>query len=95
MLGGGLVLWSAAQAATPVAAASSLPALLAARATMGVGEAAAIPCIQSIAANFVPSRYRSQFWGLLTASLSLGTISAYTFSPPLIEGFGWPSAFFT
>ena len=95
VLGGGLVVWSLAQAATPMAAASSLPALLAARAAMGVGEAAAIPCIQSIAANFVPARYRSQFCGVLTASLSLGTISAYTISPLLIDEYGWPSSFIT
>ena len=46
VLAGGLVLWSAAQAATPAAAEWCLPALLAARATMGIGEAAAIPCLQ-------------------------------------------------
>ena len=73
VLFGGLVIWSLAQAASPSAADVSLPLLLAARALMGVGEAAAVPCLQSIAARFVPPDSRSQFWGVLSASLSAGT----------------------
>jgi len=94
VLGSGLLLWSIAQALTPLAADSGVSPLLATRALMGVGEAAAIPSIQVIAANFVSARSRSQFWGILTSSLSLGTIGAYTFTPPLVAGSGWPSAFF-
>lgn len=93
VLGGGLLLWSAAQAATPAAAAAGLPALLGARAVMGLGEAAAVPCLQVIAASFVSAEMRSRFWGVLTASLSLGTISAYKISPPAIEAFGWEFVF--
>jgi len=87
------VIWSLAQAASPSAADVSLPLLLAARALMGVGEAAAVPCLQSIAARFVPPDSRSQFWGVLSASLSAGTIGAYVLSPPLIEAYGWPFVF--
>ena len=90
---GGLIFWSLAQAASPAAAAASVPALLFARAMMGVGEAAAVPSLQAVAARFVPAEQRSFFWGCLTASLSFGTISAYKISPPLIASFGWPSAF--
>ena len=89
----GLVVWSAAQAASPAGAALSLPALLAARALMGAGEAAAVPSLQVIAARFVPSERRSLFWGILSASLSGGTILAYVLSPPLIESEGWPYVF--
>lgn len=93
VLGVGLVTWSAAQAATPAAAALGTGPLLATRALMGVGEAAAIPSLQVIAANFVPPDFRSKFWGLLTSSLSFGTILAYTLSPNLMESFGWSSVF--
>ncbi|EOD18482.1 hypothetical protein EMIHUDRAFT_61619 [Emiliania huxleyi CCMP1516] len=90
---GGLVVWSAATCATPLAAASSVPALLATRAVMGVGEAAAVPTLQAVAARFVQPERRSLFWGCLTASLSCGTIAAYVLAPPLIAEQGWPFVF--
>ena len=90
---GGLVLWSVAQAASPSAALVSLPLLLVSRALMGVGEAAAVPSLQAVAARFVPAETRSLFWGCLTASLSCGTVAAYKVSPSLIEANGWPFAF--
>ena len=97
VLGGGLVLWSAAQAATPLAAAASsttsLAPLLAARAAMGVGEAAATPTLQVIAANFVPSALRSRYWGVVSAALAVGSIAAYELTPPLIDSRGWAAAF--
>lgn len=93
VLGAGLVLWSIAQAATPAAADIGLTPLLAARALMGLGEAAAIPSLQVIAANFVPASSRSKFWGVLTASLSMGTIAAYSITPPMVANLGWPAAF--
>ena len=90
---GGLVVWSFAQAVSPASALVSVPLLLGARALMGVGEAAAVPSVQAIAARFVPADQRSKFWGVLTASLSCGTIAAYVVSPPLIESYGWPFVF--
>ena len=90
---GGLLVWSLAQAASPAAADVSVPALIGARALMGLGEAAAVPSLQSVAARFVPESSRSLFWGCLTASLSCGTLLAYTVSPPLIDEYGWPFAF--
>jgi len=93
VLGAGLVVWSIAQLATPAAADLGIEPLLAARACMGLGEAAAIPSLQVIAANFVPASARSKFWGVVTACLSLGTIAAYAVTPPLVSDYGWPSAF--
>ena len=66
---GGLLLWSFAQAVTPAAADASLPLLLGARALMGVGEAAAVPCLQSVAARFVPAERRTSW----CASRACGT----------------------
>lgn len=79
----GLVVWSAAQAATPSAAYLGLTPLLACRALMGVGESCTFPSIQAIAARWVPTAWRSRFWGLLTACFNIGTIAAYSFSPSL------------
>jgi len=93
-LGFGLLGWSLAQAATAPAALLNLPALLGARAAMGAGEATCLPSLQVIAATDVEEGTRSRFWGALTASLQLGTISAYAVTPAIIENFGWPAAFY-
>lgn len=89
----GLIVWSAAQAATPAAAYLGLTPLLACRAIMGIGESCTFPSIQAIAAKWVPLEYRSRFWGFLTACFNLGTVAAYTGSPALIERYGWPDTF--
>jgi MFS family permease len=89
----GLLWWSVAQLATPAAAAAGVPWLLGARAGMGVGEAAAIPSLQAVAAERVPEAQRSRFWGVLTSCLSLGTIAAYTATPAIIDAFDWEASF--
>jgi ACS family sodium-dependent inorganic phosphate cotransporter len=91
----GLLAWSFAQMLTPFAASfqDSIAPLLATRALMGCGEAACIPSLQVLAASFVPASKRSSFWGCVSASLSLGTISAYQISPKIIESYGWPATF--
>ena len=60
---------------------------------MGVGEAAATPTLQVIAANFVPSALRSRYWGVVSAALAVGSIAAYELTPPLIDSRGWAAAF--
>ena len=93
-LGGGLLAWSLAQAATAPAAPMGIAPLLASRTAMGVGEAACLPSLQVIAATGVAAEDRSRFWGFLTASLSLGTIAAYALTPAIIDWGGWPAAFY-
>ena len=93
-LGVGLLAWSLAQAATAPAAPMGIAPLLASRAAMGVGEAACLPSLQVIAATSVAEEDRSRFWGFLTASLSLGTVVAYTVTPAIIDWGGWPAAFY-
>jgi MFS family permease len=48
VLGAGVVWWSLATAVTPAAAAAGLPALLAARFLMGVGEGVAMPAMNNM-----------------------------------------------
>ena len=48
VLGLGVVWWSLATVLTPLAARTSLPVLLAARACMGVGEGVAMPAMNNL-----------------------------------------------
>lgn len=48
VLGFGVVWWSMATALTPLAAQAGLPALLAARALMGIGEGVAMPAMNNL-----------------------------------------------
>lgn len=48
VLGLGVVWWSVATACTPIAAQMGLPALLAARALMGIGEGVAMPAMNNL-----------------------------------------------
>ena len=48
MLGFGVVWWSVATVLTPLAAGLGLPALLLARACMGVGEGVAMPAMNNL-----------------------------------------------
>ena len=48
MLGFGVIWWSIATAFTPLAASLGLPALLFARACMGVGEGVAMPAMNNL-----------------------------------------------
>ena len=93
VVGAGLVLFSVAQFVTPFAASTGTLSLLAARAVMGLGEATAIPSLQRLASEYVPVKDRSRFWGFLVSSLSIGSVTAYALTPPLINSLGWPSSF--
>lgn len=53
VLGLGVVWWSVATACTPIAAQMGLPALLAARALMGIGEGVAMPAMNNLLSRWV------------------------------------------
>jgi MFS family permease len=59
VLAAGLLAWSAAAAATPIAAAHSLEALLACRAALGASQGVAFPAIHALLARGVPPERRS------------------------------------
>jgi ACS family sodium-dependent inorganic phosphate cotransporter len=89
---GGAVVWSTFTLLTP-AMAGNLPALLATRAAMGVGEGVTFPAISNLFAKWVPK-------GNLTSSLSIafsggpiGIITALVVAPALIENLGWQWVF--
>lgn len=93
VLAAGVVLWSFFTLATPMAAAGSLPELMAVRAIMGVGEGCAYPCVQNIVRDAVPLSARSRALAFIYSGHQLGTIASYVASPVLIATLGWESVF--
>jgi ACS family hexuronate transporter-like MFS transporter len=84
-------LWSVA--AMSHAAAASAVAFGAARALLGLGEAANFPaCIKTVAEWF-PKRERAFATGLFNSGANVGTIFAVLAVPWMAVRFGWQSAF--
>merc|ERR1719190_242816 len=93
VLTAGVFFWSLYTVLTPLAAASSLPMLLACRALMGVAEGTCLPTMQQMLANWVPQAERSRALALVTSGITLGTVGALYLAPQLVSSFGWPSVF--
>jgi len=94
VLGAGVLWWSAATALTPLAAAAGLPALLAARAAMGVGEGVAMPAMNTLLSWWVPVQERSRALALVYSGMYAGSVAGLGASPHIIHAAGWPSVFF-
>jgi ACS family sodium-dependent inorganic phosphate cotransporter len=94
VLGGAVVWWSLFTIATPAAAFVALPALIAARILMGLGEAAMFPGSYSLLTRWVPTSERSRAIGVLLSGIPLGTLFALTTTGWIIGRFGWPSVFY-
>ncbi len=94
ILGGAVLWWSVFTLITPVAAMLSLPALIAARIGMGLGEAATFPASYSLFGRWVPDGERARSVGLLLSGIPLGTLFALTTTGWLVSTFGWPSVFY-
>lgn len=94
VLGSGVLVWSLFTVFTPMAAASSLPDLLAVRGSMGLGEGVAYPCVQNLVQASVPHHARSRALAFIYSGHQLGTIASYLLAPLLISEFGWQSVFF-
>jgi ACS family sodium-dependent inorganic phosphate cotransporter len=94
VLGFGVVWWSLATVLTPFAAAAGLPALLAARACMGVGEGVAMPAMNNLLSKWVPVRERSRSLALVYSGMYTGSVLGLACSPHMIHALGWPSVFY-
>lgn len=94
VLGAGVLWWSAATALTPFAAAAGLPALLAARAAMGVGEGVAMPAMNTLLSRWVPVQERSRALALVYSGMYAGSVAGLGASPHIIHAAGWPSVFY-
>lgn len=94
VLGLGVLWWSLATAATPLAAQAGLPALLAVRCLMGVGEGVAMPAMNALLAKWVPSGERSRSLALVYSGMFTGSVVGLGASPGIVEAAGWPSVFY-
>jgi ACS family sodium-dependent inorganic phosphate cotransporter len=94
VLGIAVVWWSVFTVLTPPAALISLPALIAARILLGLGEAAVFPATMNMIGRWVPAEHRSRAVALVTSSVSLGTLFSLPVAGWLVRDFGWPMTFY-
>lgn len=93
VLGFGVVWWSLATCFTPIAAKMGLPALLLARAAMGIGEGVAMPSMNNLLSKWVPVQERSRSLSMVYSGMYMGSVIGLAFSPTMIKQFSWPSVF--
>ena len=91
----GLVLWSAATCALPLArmSASPLAALLVARAIFGLGSAVALPATSATISALVPVTRRASSLGVIYSIFNAGSIVGLSTTPAFIGAYGWPAVF--
>lgn len=95
VLGCGVLLWSFFTFITPVAAATSLAALLVARIGMGLGEGVAFPAVMHLFARWVPAGERARSVTFLLGAIPLGMTAALLLAPWVAVTWGWPMVFYS
>ena len=98
----GIAFFSVAQAATAAALGSpalaaaglTLPAVLAARAAVGLGEGVALPSVTSLITAHVPPGARASALGATFAGFHSGNLLGLLASPPLLAAAGWRGLFY-
>ncbi|PQP94333.1 hypothetical protein Pyn_00426 [Prunus yedoensis var. nudiflora] len=81
----GVALWSLATFLTPWAAETSLWALLAMRALLGIAEGVALPCMNNMVARWFPQTERARAVGIAMAGFQLGSSVGLMLSPILMS----------
>jgi ACS family sodium-dependent inorganic phosphate cotransporter len=94
VLGTAVLWWSLCTALTPQAALISLPALIAARIALGLGESAVFPASINMIGRWVPPLNRSRAVALLSSAIPLSTVFALPTTGWLVRDFGWPVPFY-
>lgn len=94
VLAAGVAVWSLATFVTPIAAASSFAALLAARVLLGLGEGVNFPSIHSLTSRWTLPRERARVLSINYSGMYVGTVLALIVSPVIIRAFGWPALFY-
>jgi MFS transporter, ACS family, solute carrier family 17 (sodium-dependent inorganic phosphate cotransporter), other len=94
LLGFGVLWWSLFTILTPLAASSSLGALIVARIGMGLGEGVAFPAIYQLFGRWIPLHERARAAALNGSGIPLGTVAATVLTPWLAVSFGWPMVFY-
>jgi MFS family permease len=92
VLAAGVALWSAATALA--GAAWSYASLLAARATVGIGEAAYGTVGPSLLADYFPERTRGRAFAIFFTAIPVGAALGYMIGGFVDQHWGWRRAFF-
>lgn len=98
--GGKLVLaiavlwWSAFTLLTPLAASTSLIALILARIALGLGEAAVLPATYELFGRWVPASERGRAMAWFLSGTPLGQVIGLAGSAGLMANLGWPASFY-
>lgn len=94
VLGWSVLAWSVFTLLTPLAAGYSMPALLAARIGMGIGEAAMFPAAYEVFARWVPAPERARAAAGMLSGIPVGTVVGLAGSGWLVQHASWPMAFY-
>ncbi|MEA3246977.1 MAG: MFS transporter [Gemmatimonadota bacterium] len=94
VLGVAVLWWSLFTMLTPPAAMLGLPALIATRIALGLGESAVFPASINMVGRWVPRASRSKAVALFSSGLSLGTMVSLPMTGWLVREFGWPLPFY-
>lgn len=89
-----VVWWSTFTLLTPLAASTSLGALIAVRIALGVGEAAVLPATYELFGRWVPAHERSRAIAWFLSGTPLGQVIGLAGAGWLTAHFGWPSSFY-
>lgn len=85
-------LYSTATLLTPIAARTSMNALLATRVALGIGEGLALPALHQVTAGWAPTHERSRFITISVSGQYLGS-TATLLCAPMVHAW-WPSIFY-
>ncbi|HWZ59498.1 MAG TPA: MFS transporter [Gemmatimonadaceae bacterium] len=88
----GVALWSLATAAAGLA--QHYPALLAARASVGIGEAAYGTIAPALLADAFPERLRARVFAIFYMAIPVGSALGYVIGGAVDHAHGWRAAFF-
>ena len=94
VLGYAVLWWSAWTLLTPVAAHTSLQALIGARIAIGAGEALLFPAVYEMASRWAPRDEYTRLTSVTASGIPLGTVVGLLGTGWLLTRFDWPSAFY-
>lgn len=89
----GVLVWSVATAAVPLAA-SFIPSLLFSRLIVGLGEGVSPSAATDLIARNVPATERSRAVAFVFNGLNVGSVIGLILAPVIIEHFGWEFVFY-
>jgi len=94
VLGAAVLWWSLFTVLTPPAALISLPALIAARIALGLGEAAVFPASVNMIGRWVPPANRTRAVAAFSSMLSIGTMISLPITGWVVRDYGWAMPFY-